>query len=154
MSQQHDVCVFHIQTLFMYTEQISSCVICECVCVYTARTLWSLQLLERLCQTGRHPTFTVVHHYVPPPLRGVWQSVAAESGGDKNRERQMHMVSTWEGSFLDAFSDDTALLSLSLRFRVRPQEHSHWFYFVAWNQLRSLLLILSTTEMHPKIALL
>lgn len=100
--------------------------------VYTARTLQSVQLLERLCQTGRHPTFTVVHHYVPPPLRGVWQSVAAESEEDKNRERQMHMASTQEGSDLDKFSDDTALLSVLCGSESDRGERLHWFYFLLW----------------------
>lgn len=88
MSQQQDVCVFHIQTLFMYTGQISSCVINECVRVHTARTLRRVQLLERLRQTGRHPTSTVVNHYVPPPSEvsgKVWLQRARKIRIDRGR---------------------------------------------------------------------
>lgn len=87
--------MLHIQTLFMYTGQISSCVIDECVRVYTASTLQRVELLERLCQTGRHQTTTDCSAPLcaAPPPRSVWQRVAA-----KRRRRGVKSgICRWRG---------------------------------------------------------
>lgn len=79
--------MFRIQTLFMYTAQISSCVID--VCVYTASALQSVQLLELLCQSGRHQTFTVSAPLLAPPP-SLKCLVAVRNGEDEGRgEMQM-----------------------------------------------------------------
>lgn len=86
--------MFHIQTLFMYKGQISSCVIDECVRVYTASTLQRVQLLERLCQTGRHQTTTDCSAPLcAAPPGSVWQRVAA-----KRRRRGVERgICRWQG---------------------------------------------------------